>query len=185
MRRVFQIIIQDPPEIKEIEPEKADEILQTNLEKIEEYAKLVDSMYLKAQVQNTLELEKEKLNDMSSDISLDEDLIKKLNELNEKLNELSEKLVEKLKNQSKNILENYNGVSALGIQAYPGTKFCLSQDEEGNPDKSFPIIIGPTGIYQVDLKEYGTISYLSLEETETKQDIIIDILCKNKIDEGV
>lgn len=86
--------------------------------------------------------------------------------------------------QSKNIniLKNYDGVSSLGIQAYPGTKFHLSQDENENPD-SFPVIIGPTGIYQVDLKEYGTISYLSLGEEETEQDIIIDILCSNKIDE--
>lgn len=88
-----------------------------------------------------------------------------------------------LEDQPENILENYNGVSALGIQAYPGTKFYLSQDKKGNSDKSFPIIIGPTGIYQVDLKEYGTISYLSLDEEEIKQDIIIDILYNNKIDQ--
>jgi hypothetical protein len=56
----------------------------------------------------------------------------------------------------------------LGIQAYPGTKFYLSQDEKGSSDKSFPITIGPTGIYQVDLKEYGIISYLSLDEEETE-----------------
>lgn len=178
MRKVFQIIIQDPPEMQEIKQENADEILEINLKEIEEYTELVDRMYLKACVQESLALEKDRLDNVSSDISLKENYQK----LMEEINKLCKELEEKLKNQSKNILENYDGVSSLGIQAYPGTKFYLSQDEKGNPDKSFPIIIGPTGIYQVDLKEYGIISYLSLDEEETEQDIIIDILCSNKID---
>ena len=82
--------------------------------------------------------------------------------------------------ENENILESYDGVSSLGIQAYPGTKIYLSQSEE-----KFPIIIGSTGIYQVDLKDYGIISYLSIdqENMEEDEDIIIDILCNNKIDQ--
>lgn len=88
---------------------------------------------------------------------------------------------------NKNLLDGYKGVSSIGIQAKPNTKIYLTKNSDGTPNLNFPIVIGNTGIYQVDLKDYGTISYLALDkntttenENTTTEDIIIDILCVGK-----
>lgn len=44
----------------------------------------------------------------------------------------------------------------LGIQALPGTKFYLNESQD-------PIIIGATGIYELDLHEKSTISALHFD----------------------
>ncbi len=41
----------------------------------------------------------------------------------------------------------------LGIQALPGTKFYLNESED-------PVIVGATGIYELDLREKSTVSVL-------------------------
>lgn len=55
----------------------------------------------------------------------------------------------------------------LGIQALPGTKFHLNESED-------PVIIGATGIYELDLHEKSTISALRFDPGSIKT--IIDSL---------
>lgn len=50
-----------------------------------------------------------------------------------------------------NIFEKFSSISQLGIQAEPGTIFFL------NNDHLYPIEIGNTGIYELDLQNYGFI----------------------------
>jgi hypothetical protein len=46
------------------------------------------------------------------------------------------------------IFGNYHNITQLGVQGLPGTKFYLN-----NPsNKNNPIIIGSTGIYELDLQ---------------------------------
>lgn len=49
-----------------------------------------------------------------------------------------------------NIFQNYNTISQMGIQGRPGTSFYLNNSE-------FPIVLGETGIYEIDLQDRGTI----------------------------
>lgn len=60
-----------------------------------------------------------------------------------------------------NIFENYNSISQLGIQAGPGTKFKL-----GSTANDYPIEIGVSGIYELDLQDYGYINYIKFEKVE-------------------
>ena len=60
-----------------------------------------------------------------------------------------------------NIFENYSSISKLGIQAGPGTRFTL-----GSTSNDYPIEIGLTGIYELDLEDYGYINYLKFEKIE-------------------
>lgn len=91
------------------------------------------------------------------------------------------------KNQPKNlsqpkltsgsIFSNYYPITQLGIQALPGTKFYLN-------NSTTPIIIGSTGIYELDLEGLSEINSLSFDATSissiNKNDnayLIIDIIC--------
>ncbi len=49
-----------------------------------------------------------------------------------------------------NIFQSYNTISQMGIQGRPGTSFYLNNSE-------FPIVLGETGIYEIDLQDRGTI----------------------------
>lgn len=55
---------------------------------------------------------------------------------------------EKLK--FKNIFQGYDEISQLGIQGEPGTAFYLNNSD-------YSIVLGETGIYEIDLQERGTI----------------------------
>lgn len=54
------------------------------------------------------------------------------------------------------LFQDYMPISQLGIQALPGTKFYLN----GSND---PIIIGHTGIYELDLEGLAEITALSFD----------------------
>ena len=84
------------------------------------------------------------------------------------------------------ILQNYNTVLQLGIQAPPGTIFTINAGN--NTSIGSAIEIGDTGIYELDLKD--SLTYITtlalmvpsyLYATSTKQaleafDVIVDIL---------
>lgn len=77
---------------------------------------------------------------------------------------------------SGNILNNFGPVSQLGIQAKPGTKFYLNKSKSS-------IIVGSTGIYELDLGDLGTISAINFDAESLdrvvadKEDfIIVDII---------
>lgn len=55
-----------------------------------------------------------------------------------------------------NILHNYGAVSHLGVQGMPGTKFYLN-------NSPFPITIGRTGIYELDLEGMGQITAIRFD----------------------
>lgn len=52
----------------------------------------------------------------------------------------------------------YNSITQLGIQCLPGTKFYLNDS-----DASTPIIIGSTGIYELDLEGLSEISEIKFD----------------------
>lgn len=78
-----------------------------------------------------------------------------------------------------NIFEKTGIISHLGIQGVPGTKFYLN-------NSSFPIVIGSTGIYELDLGVVGQIHsikfdantlnayYTSTSQTRLLIDIVYD-----------
>ena len=47
-----------------------------------------------------------------------------------------------------NIFQEYSAITKLGIQGRPGTTFYLN-------DSNYPIVVGETGIYEIDLEGYG------------------------------
>lgn len=55
-----------------------------------------------------------------------------------------------------NIFANYSPVTQLGIQADPGVKFYVN-------NSTAPIMIGDTGIYELDLEGLGTISAIRFD----------------------
>ena len=57
---------------------------------------------------------------------------------------------------SGSIFSNYLPITQLGIQALPGTKFYLNNSRD-------PIIIGSTGIYELDLQGQIEITALSFD----------------------
>lgn len=57
-----------------------------------------------------------------------------------------------------NIFEQYGNISQMGIQAPRGTKFFL------NNGNQYPIIIGDTGIYEIDLQDHGHIYAIEFEK---------------------
>lgn len=78
---------------------------------------------------------------------------------------------------SGNIFAGHGDITHLGIQAIPGTKFYL------NNSYDHPIIIGFTGIYELQLNSLGTIYAIkfdltNLNELYTSDDqrILIDII---------
>lgn len=62
-----------------------------------------------------------------------------------------------------NIFENYGTVSHLGIQGVPGLRFYLNN---GNNS----IMIGDTGIYEINLEHIGRITALRFEDDKIFQD---------------
>ena len=77
---------------------------------------------------------------------------------------------------SGSIFSNYLPITQLGIQTLPGTKFYLN-------NSTTPIIIGSTGIYELDLEGLSEITNISFEskslETINLNDnayLIIDVI---------
>lgn len=78
---------------------------------------------------------------------------------------------------SGNIFAGHGDISHLGIQAKPGTKFYLNNSYDR------PIIVGFTGIYELQLNELGTIYAIKFDKanldqlyTTTVNCIFIDII---------
>ncbi len=62
-----------------------------------------------------------------------------------------------------NIFKNYGEVSQFGIQGPPGLKFKLNNSK-------YPITIGDTGIYELDLEKVGRITSIRfLNEKENNE----------------
>ena len=61
-----------------------------------------------------------------------------------------------------NIFSKYTPITQLGIQTLPGTRFYLNSNIEG------PIIIGSTGIYELDLEGISKINSLYFDSTSLK-----------------
>lgn len=55
------------------------------------------------------------------------------------------------------IFEKYKPITQLGIQALPGTRIYLNNGEE------YPIIIGSTGIYELELEGISNITSLHFD----------------------
>lgn len=51
---------------------------------------------------------------------------------------------------SGNIFQDHGAISKLGIQCRPNTRFRLNES-------SYEIVVGETGIYEIDLEGYGNI----------------------------
>ena len=60
------------------------------------------------------------------------------------------------------IFAKYLPFTQLGIQALPGTRFFLNDNIEG------PVIVGSTGIYELDLEGISKINSLYFESTSLK-----------------
>lgn len=90
-----------------------------------------------------------------------------------------------------NIFLDYNPISSLGIQAEPGTKFYIN-------GSSNPIVVGTTGIYELDLeKGFGHIYSIKFDNSSLSaikqydtgvsslgaNGLIIDILYEDEIEE--
>lgn len=74
---------------------------------------------------------------------------------------------------TKNLINNNELVSQIGIQAPVGTQFTIN-----NSDK---INIGKTGIYELSLNDNSYIYSLKIEKLfESEQIIIVDILYEEK-----
>lgn len=78
--------------------------------------------------------------------------------------------------KDKNILENYSGITRLGIQGVPGLEFKIN---DGGP-----IVMGQYGIYELDLSNgLGVITSLRFTEypkDATQKTIYIDIVYLSK-----
>ena len=59
-----------------------------------------------------------------------------------------------LAEKENNVFSKYTPITQLGIQALPGTRFILNENIEG------PVIIGSTGIYELDLEGISKINSL-------------------------
>jgi hypothetical protein len=56
-----------------------------------------------------------------------------------------------------NIFSGYGSITQMGIQAPRGTVMYL------NNEQRYPIVIGDTGIYEIDLQDYGQIYAIRFE----------------------
>ena len=56
-----------------------------------------------------------------------------------------------------NIFDEYSSITHLGIQGRPGTKFFLNES-------LYSIVLGDTGIYELDLEGYGQIHNICFDE---------------------
>lgn len=68
----------------------------------------------------------------------------------------------KLANWTTNLFEDYGTVSHLGIQGEPGVVFYLNDGDN-------PIVLGNTGIYEINLEGIGRISSLRFDEEKLKE----------------
>lgn len=73
-----------------------------------------------------------------------------------------------------NIFQNYGAVIQLGVQARQGCKFYVNNSPN-------PIMIGVTGIYELDLEGLGSISSIRFDRTDLNaasetNPIMIDII---------
>lgn len=60
------------------------------------------------------------------------------------------------------VFTKYTPITQLGIQALPGTRFCLNGNFEG------PVIMGSTGIYELDLANISKINSLQFDAKSLK-----------------
>ena len=74
---------------------------------------------------------------------------------------------------------NFGSIYQIGIQTLPGTKFFLN-------GSAYPIIIGITGIYELEVTNFSTIKQIqfdptaiSLIENNSSAYLIIDMLYEN------
>lgn len=81
-----------------------------------------------------------------------------------------------------NIFYNYTPITQIGIQGLPGTIFYLN-----DPTRQNPIIIGYTGMYELDLEGYAEINSLQFELESIRRIansdnayLIIDIIYDNE-----
>ena len=77
----------------------------------------------------------------------------------------------------KNVLKGFGPITQLGIQGQPGTAFYLNSGGEN----FFPIVLGETGIYEIDLKNYGQIYAInffktSLGKYDNEHGLLIDFI---------
>lgn len=76
-----------------------------------------------------------------------------------------------------NLFGGESSISQMGIQGRPGTTFYLN-------GQTFPIVLGETGIYEIDLQNYGFIHTIQFSPEElnnyakNKDRLLIDIICK-------
>lgn len=69
-----------------------------------------------------------------------------------------------------NIFAEYGSISQMGIQAPPGTIFTLNES-------SAPIMVGKTGIYELDLENIGRIFSIKFNLADRWSDtLIVDIV---------
>ena len=87
------------------------------------------------------------------------------------------KNINKAKLSSGSIFSDYLPITQLGIQALPGTKFYLNNGIT-------PIIIGSTGIYELDLEGLSEITNLSFDAASieginknSNAYLIVDVIC--------
>jgi hypothetical protein len=88
--------------------------------------------------------------------------------------------INKARLMSGSVFANYLPITQLGIQTLPGTKFYLN-------NSTTPIIIGSTGIYELDLEGLSEITSISfesrsLENVNVNENayLIIDVICEPK-----
>lgn len=76
-----------------------------------------------------------------------------------------------------NIFSGLGAISQLGIQGRPGTVIYLN-------GQTFPIVLGETGIYEIDLQNYGQIYSIQFGNEElsnyapNKDRLLIDFIYK-------
>ena len=76
-----------------------------------------------------------------------------------------------------NIFAGYGAITQMGVQARPGTTMYLN-------NSIYPIVIGETGIYEIDLQDFGVITAIRFEgssltrfdEQGSTDRILIDII---------
>ena len=75
------------------------------------------------------------------------------------------------------LFEEFSGISKLGIQCRPNTKFYLN-------NSNYPIVIGNTGIYELDLENHGQINDIYFDrtvlETLDGDRLLIDIVYESQ-----
>ena len=74
-----------------------------------------------------------------------------------------------------NIFDKYGSITKIGIQCRPNVRFYLNKSE-------YPIEIGATGIYELDLEGYGYIHAIRFDENSLKSFDLPDITDRLLID---